>query len=232
MSLYAWRGGHHDGHKTCLQWNQQMPSPVGDWMLAWAAKDGSAAATLRAKESADGIWRTETWPDPYKTYASRLNIWRLRDEHSDAMCDLCKWFYDGPCRSNKMVVDVKDVHHSFGCSGDVMMSDWFVKNLWIGDDLTVAKPSDETLPEWIKVLYDHDDEPVHTWPMFCETQKSQNLTSWSLEDIRDARRRRLSSLGEPVEQCDVDALEETLEILAWAEAHLLEDLQIMCVRDF
>ena len=237
MNVYAYRPQGHesvDGKTICLRWDRQMPSPVGDWMLAWAVEEGSDAALARAKDScgdlASSLFHKDAWPEPYKSYESRRHMWRLRHEYSDAMCDMCKWFYDGPCGSNKIVIDRKNVHHSFGCSGDLMMSDWFVRNLWVGEDATVDAHGNT--PEWIK-WYDDDGEPTSSWPMFCETQKSQNLQSWNQETLCDARR-RISYLGKPVKQCDVDALEETLDVLAWAERHLLADdgVKLVCLHDF
>ena len=226
MYLYAYRPVGHDVDRICLRWDQQLPSRAGDWMLAWAVEEGSAAAVSRAK-GVDGLGSDDAWPEAFKTPRSRNDLWRLRIEHSDAMCDLCKWFYDGPCRSNRMVVDDLNVHHSFGCSGDLMRSDWFVNNLHIGDDLRASAETRKELPEWIGVGMLPEDD----CDLFCETQKNRNLRSWTSEGLRDARR-WLSGLGEPTERCDVDALEETLEVLEWAERHLLDGLQVVSSSDF
>jgi hypothetical protein len=240
MYLYAYRPRDHDAtKKICMRWTRQMPSPVGDWMLAWAVQEGSEAAVARAKLSdGDLVWNNDAWPDPYKTCASRCELWRLRDDHTDSMCDLCKWFHDGPSSSNKaMVVDVNNVHHSFGCSGDLMMSDWFVRHLCFGKEpvAEVAAFHDEE-PEWIKGIYEDEDSDADAsggppTMMFCEERKMHRLTSWTASSIDDARR-RLAHLGEPTKQCDVDARDETLDVLAWAERHLEGGLRIVCVHDF
>ena len=245
MTVYAYRPRGHDArdprdpekNKICLRWDRQMPEPVGDWMLAWAVQEGIDAALARA-EGFDGdfySWNPGAWPEPYKTYAARRDLlWKVRHDRSDAICDLCKWFYDGPSSSSEMVVGVKDVHHSFGCSGDLMMSDWFVKNLWVGDEPTVD--ADAGAPEWLRrhgACDDEDEDEPASWPMFCETQRRCSVARWTSEGVRDARR-RLADMGDPVKRCDVDALEETLDVLAWAERQLLADegVEIVCVHDF
>ena len=229
MFLHAYRLQEHRADKICLQWERQMPSPVNDWMLAWAIEEGSDAALSRAKSFEGHLTNKDAWPEPYKTAASRRDIWRMRHDHSDAICDTCKWFYDGPCSSSAFVVETKNVHHSFGCSGDLMMSDWFVKNLWLGDEPTVERS--DSLGYWYDVYDYYDDDDDGPVPMFCETQKSQNVQVWSSANIRDARR-RLRDMGLPSKQCDVDALDETHEVLDWADRHLAGGAEIVSVHDF
>ena len=236
MCLYAYRPKDHETNERqtiCLGWDRQMPTPVGDWMLAWAVEEGSEAALTRAKSR---TCYPLVWPGPYKSYESRREVWKLRRDHSDAMCDMCKWFYDGPCRSNDIVIDTNSVHHSFGCSGDLMSSDWFIKNLWIGEDAK-ANAMKTFEPEWLRLYEtgdaDDEDDENKERPMFCETQKTQHLITWTAETLHDARR-RLKYMGEPVARCDMDALEETLDVLTWAEQHLRADygVKLVCVHDF
>ena len=138
---------------------------------------------------------------------------------------MCEWFDEGPCCSNAIVVDTMNVHHSFGCSSDLMMSDWFVRNLWLGNEPSVKPDADE--PEWIRWLGD-----TETSPMFCESQKSRAIHVWTKETIVEARE-HLARLGDPEDDSkDKDALEETLEVLAWAERNLAAGLDILCAHDF
>jgi hypothetical protein len=88
-------------------------------MLVWAVEEGSEAAIERVRTS-DGGWAFV-----------EDGLWKLRrDLKKEGR--MCEWFDEGPCSSNEIVVDSMNVHHSFGCSGDLIMSDWFVRNLNTG----------------------------------------------------------------------------------------------------
>lgn len=80
-----------------------------------------------------------------------------------------------------------------------MQSDWFVKNMWLGNEPVV-------------------DNDTKSWPMTKET-------------VVEARE-HLTRLGEPEDKKDKAALDETLEVLAWAERNLAAGLDILCAHDF
>ena len=122
MHLHAYRRQEHSADKICLQWDRQMPPPVGDWMLAWAIEEGSDTAVSRAKCFEGHLASRDAWPESYKT-------------------------------------------------------------------------------------------------------------AWDAATIRDARR-QLCRMGPPSKQCDVDALEETQDVLDWAERMISDGAEIMCVHDF
>jgi len=206
MCLYAYRNPmcHDINNPICLQWEQQLPLHAANWMLAWAVTEGSEAAISRA----NNYFIDMNYRLPEQ---SHIDL----DKHSETMCDLCKWFYDGPCSSNKIVVDHMYIHPR--CRD----SKWCIDNFPIGEDLKASEETRAKLPDWIQIKKEDAS-------LFCIEQRSCRMCSWTLEDISRVK----DWFGEPIFDDDIIAFEDTKEIMQWAEHHLLAGLHIVCSSDF
>jgi hypothetical protein len=228
LTLYAYRPEEHSSAnetQICLGWDRQVSSHISDFSLVWAIEEGSQSAILRTKNYA---YSNDDWPEAYKTRDSRQWIFRARKNVK--ICPMCQWFYDGPSSDNPMVIDTNNVHHSFGCSGDLMMSNWFVKNVsWaLGTEPMVkSKIYDGFSSE------DDEDELKDTYePLFGDLGKNIKISDWELDGISHARS-YLARMGPPKRECDIEALEETSSLLDWAENHLASDgVRVICLHDF
>ena len=217
MLIYAYRLKEHDPQKLCLEWNRQMPEPLGDWMIVSALDQGATEVVARTKDLKN-FDKGLRWPVPY----DKENVWRAYNNHKNEICDTCRWFYD-PSSESALILSKYDVHHSYGCSGSMMMSQWFIKNLYLGSSPVVRE-----VPKW----YDNislDDEDL---PMFVNTERNQGVREWTRQNIADERQ-NISNMGKPHHEIDIEAYDETMKVLEWAEAQIEGDgVRRLCIHDF
>ena len=205
MFIMAYRLKEHDPQKLCLQWNRQMPEPLGDWMIVSALDQGAA-------------------DEP--EYFEREDVWRAYEKHKHEICDTCRWFYD-PSIESALVLSNYVVHHSYGRLGSLMMSPWFIKNLHLGSSPVVSE-----VPKWFDKIQNTSEIEIEIEiPMFVTTERNQGVSEWTRQNIEDERH-YISNMGQPTHEIDIEAYDETLEVLAWAEEQLEGDgVRILCIYD-